>query len=317
MRCSEALTAIAPLTMGSVATDRTVSRLLAAVLFVLLTGCASIQPGWLATPSHAFDAPASTHLGKNFGADEAKHAGQSGFRLINNGVSAMMTRAAMADATERTLDLQTYIFEVDDSGCFLLERILAAAARGVRARMLIDDYVRGMPDKLLHFLDAHPQIEVRVFNPYPRRADWTRSVQMLFDLSHLGRRMHNQMFLVDAQIGILSGRNIGNHYFEAQSDANFRDVDVFAAGPIVRQAGGNYDRYWNSAIVVPVTAFPPAEPMTSLADACPVQSTEAGPQVEYRRRAAEFRGRVTGPEGLTWARGTAAAEISVARSTRA
>lgn len=171
MRYSDPLTALMRPTTGTVASVRTVSRLMGAVLLVLLTGCASIQPGWQAAPSHAFDAPASTHLGKRFGADEAKHAGQSGFRLINNGVSALMTRAAMADAAERTLDLQTYIFEADDSGCFLLERILAAAARGVRVRMLIDDYVRGMPDKLLHFLDAHSKIEVRVFNPYPRRAD--------------------------------------------------------------------------------------------------------------------------------------------------
>ena len=285
-----------------------------ALAALLAGGCASIQPGFQAVPSHAFDAPAQTRLGRQFAADEARHAGQSGFRLINNGVSALMTRAAMSDAAERSLDLQTYIFEADESGCFLLERVLAAAARGVRVRMLVDDYVRGMPDKLLHFLDAHPQIEVRMFNPYPGRADWTRSVQMIFDLASLGRRMHNKMFLVDAQIGILGGRNIGNHYFEAHGDANFRDVDVFASGSIVRQAGGNYDRYWNSDIVIPVAAFPPAEPMTSLADVCAAPSAEAGPQVEYQRSAAEFRNRVTSSDGLVWARGTAVAETPVRNS---
>ena len=291
-----------------------VLAVLAVFAVFALGGCASIQSGHQATPSHAFDAPVQTRLGQAFAAQQAAHPGQSGFRLINNGVSALLTRAAMADAAERSLDLQTYIFEADESGCFLLERVLAAAGRGVRVRLLVDDYVRGLPDRLLHFLDAHPQIEVRVFNPYPGRADWSRSLQMIFNLDQLGQRMHNKMFLVDAQVGILGGRNIGNHYFEAQSDSNFRDIDVFASGPIVRQAGANYDRYWNSAIVVPVAAFPPAEPMTALDEACPARSTAAGPQIEYAARGAEFGSRVASPAGLTWARGTTVAETPV-RST--
>ena len=284
------------------------------MLACLGTGCASIQPGWQAAPSRAFDAPAQTRLGQTFAGLESQHAGLSGFRLINNGVSALMTRAAMADAAERSLDVQTYIFEADEAGCFLLGRLLAAAARGVRVRLLVDDYVRGMPDRLLQFLDAHPNIEVRVFNPYPGRPDWTRGLQMLSNLDRLGQRMHNKMFLVDAQIGILVGRNIGNHYFEAQSDSNFRDVDVFAAGPIVRQAGGNYDRYWNSEIVVPVDAFPRAEPLGRLGEVCPAPSAEAGPEVEYAAKRNEFSDRIRAPEGLVWARANAVAETPVRRN---
>lgn len=277
-------------------------------LLLLAAGCASIKPDWQATPSQAFSTPGETRLGKAFAPLEAGHQGQSGFRLINNGVSALMTRAAMADAAERALDIQTYIFEADEAGCFVMERLWNAANRGVRVRLLVDDYVRGMSDRLLQYLDAHPNIEVRVFNPYPGRADWTRGLQMLFDLEHLGRRMHNKMFLVDGQIGILGGRNLGNHYFEAQSESNFRDVDVFASGPVVRQAGGNYDRYWNSNIVVPVAAFPDAPPLRSLAEACPAPSSKAGPQIEYVLRAEEFRRRINGTEPLVWARATAVAE---------
>ena len=295
-------------------THRFRAAVLCIALVAVLSGCASIRADWHAEPSAAFSATADTRLGKTFAPHQAAHPGQSGLRLINNGVSALMTRSAMADAAEHAIDLQTYIFETDATGCFVLQRLFAAAGRGVRVRILVDDYVRGMSDALLQWLDAHPHIEVRVFNPYPGRADWTRNMQMLFDLARLGQRMHNKMFLVDGQIGVLGGRNIGNHYFEAEGESNFRDIDVFAAGPVVRQAGGNYDRYWNSVIVVPVAAFPPAPPVT-LDQACPAGGAEAGPEVEYRARGAEYRQRVSTNEGLVWARATAVAEAPVRAAT--
>jgi putative cardiolipin synthase len=109
----------------------------------------------------------------------------------------------------------------------------------VRVRLLLDDYMLGFEDvALVKLVDAHPRIEVRVFNPFPNRARWTRPLQITLNLDRLGMRMHNKLFMADGQKAVVGGRNIGDHYFEAQGASNFRDVDMLASGPVVRAGGG-------------------------------------------------------------------------------
>ncbi len=122
--------------------------------------------------------------------------------------------------------------------------------------MLLDDYGLGFDDlALAQIVDEHPLIEIRVFNPFSGRSRWSRPLQIAFDLDRLGMRMHNKVFAVDGQVAILGGRNISNHYFEAGAESNFRDLDVLAAGPIVRDVSRQFDEYWNSPLAVPVSAF--------------------------------------------------------------
>ncbi|MGH8648333.1 MAG: phospholipase D-like domain-containing protein, partial [Burkholderiales bacterium] len=186
----------------------------AAVLLAAIAGCVAIQANFKAPPSYAFNLPEETPLGRAYAGDLARHPGKSGFRLMNSGVGALMTRAALADLAERAIDLQYFIYEPDETGAFLMERLIEAAGRGVRVRILLDDYALGFDDlDLLKIVDAHPNVEIRVFNPFPHRSRWLRPFQLAFQLDTLGMRMHNKVFVVDGQVAILGGRNISNHYF--------------------------------------------------------------------------------------------------------
>lgn len=288
-------------------------RSLAALLLAAaLAGCATVRDDFSAAPSHAFDKVEQTALGRAFAGAQARQPGLSGFRLINNGVSALMTRAALADLAERSIDIQYYIYDPDETGAFLLERIIGAADRGVRVRMLLDDYLLALDDATLARIDAHPNIEIRVFNPFRARARWSRPLQMLLHSGRLGHRMHNKVFAVDGQIGVLGGRNISNHYMEGEAAANFRDIDLLATGPVLREVERSFDEFWNSAMAVPVAAFGAAAAASDAAlhfDKLLEDAAEGrGPYAEYARRRPDLVRRLLAGEGLIWARGQAVAE---------
>ncbi len=288
----------------------------------MLAGCAgvTIREDYKAVPSYAFDRPQDTTLGRAFAASQARNPGLSGFRLLQGGVGALMNRAALADLAERSIDLKYFIYEPDESGAFLLERLVAAAERGVRVRILLDDFELAFEDlSLARLVDQHPRIEIRVFNPLPDRARWTRPLQVAFQLDRLGMRMHNKVFAVDGQLAILGGRNIGNHYFEGPAESNFRDLDVLAAGPIVREVSLKFDDYWNSPLAVPVSAFvaPADAPSTaqSRADLHRLATAERGPQAEYADRRDFYIGRLLkGDPEMIWAKGSAVVEPPVRES---
>jgi putative cardiolipin synthase len=292
-------------------------QLLAIGLAALLAGCATLRGDLRPQPSYAFDQPEVTSLGRAYAKPQALHPGLSGFRLINNGVSALMTRAAMADLAERSIDVQYYIFDPDESGAFLLGRLMAAAERGVQVRILLDDYPLALDEATLAAIDAHPLVEVRIFNPYRYRNRVFRSMESLFNLEQVGRRMHNKVFAVDGQIAILGGRNISNQYMEGEADANFRDIDVLAAGPVLKEVAASFDSYWNSSIVVPVAALDPTRAEAGVDSRFEALRAEAaaghGPYAEYVLRKNDFMRRLLGADGMIWAKGRAIVEPPVRR----
>jgi len=285
---------------------------LAVVALALVGSCAPIRDEVAPPASQAIARPTDSTLARGFAAIESRQDGKSGFRLINNGVSALMTRAALADLAEKTIDFQTFIFDADEVGAFVLDRLIAAAGRGVRVRILLDDYQLGLDDWILARLNALPNIEVRLFNPFPDRMRWSRPFQMVFHLDRLGRRMHNKLFAVDNQLALIGGRNISNHYFEAVGDLNFRDIELVATGPVVDQASRSFDAFWASAIVVPVAALDRdghhPEAIEHLADLLTKNGEAEGPMAEYRRQGEAFRARVQDPASYMWANGRVVAE---------
>lgn len=214
-----------------------------------LAGCATHR---VPTAPPAVDArPEATTLSREVATLLADTPGQSGFHLIEYGREALLARGALADAAERSIDCQYYIYDPDQSGAFLTERLLAAADRGVRVRMLLDDFNLGS-DANAALIDAHPNIEVRLFNPVQIRARWLRLPQYLLQFNRLVRRMHNKVFAVDGCLALLGGRNIGDNYFDLDEDGNFRDFDLLCAGPVAADANTVFERYWNSPFAVPM-----------------------------------------------------------------
>lgn len=186
--------------------------------------------------------------------------GRSGMTLLADNLDAFTVRAASARAAGRSLDLQYYIWNHDFTGNLLGYEVLRAADRGVRVRLLLDDMTAHGKDSHLAALDAHPNIEVRLFNPSRSRAGVLgRATEMLLRPVAMNRRMHNKAWIADGRVAVVGGRNVGDEYFDAAAQTNFLDLDAVLVGPAVAQAAAIFDDFWNSASVIPLAALSRAE----------------------------------------------------------
>jgi putative cardiolipin synthase len=239
---------------------------IALVALLLGTGCAAL-PGSVARPPSTALAGAGTPLQHIADASLAgRDPALSGFRLLPNGDHALDARLALAQRAERSLDLQYYAWHDDDTGRRLLAALRDAGRRGVRVRLLVDDLHAGALQALLAGLAAQSGVEVRLFNPLPVREGSVagRVLGSLHDFSRLNHRMHNKLFVADGALAVAGGRNIGDEYFMRSAVANFVDLDVLAAGPVVADMAASFDRYWNSDRAWPVQALTPREDDSAL-----------------------------------------------------
>jgi len=233
-------------------------------LILTLAGCATIPKNFQQIPSTAFQYPERTELGQFFTSSIEQYPGKSGFLLLNKGGEAILARMGLVDMAERSIDMQYYIWEDDASGWLLLERAVRAAQRGVRVRILVDDFtLSGRDFKIAAALNAHfPNMEFRLYNPFSRRyrVRILRAFELIGNISRLNHRMHNKIFAVDNQVAIVGGRNIGDNYFGTHHKINYRDFDLFMAGPIAADVSASFDTYWNSKWAVPLEAFREIKP---------------------------------------------------------
>ena len=181
------------------------------------------------------------------------HPGLDIFRPLPIGPDALLTLLHLAQSAERSIDVMYYAWQPDLTGERLASAVLAAADRGVRVRVLLDDLGTGVDDNQVMALDAHPNLEIRLFNPIASRG--TRLLATIGDFGRLNRRMHDKAFIADNQWTVVGGRNIGDNYFEASDVSNFGDLDVLAAGPIVHDVSAVFDLFWNASVVYPIAAL--------------------------------------------------------------
>jgi putative cardiolipin synthase len=206
---------------------------------------------------------ADTRLAKAISPRAAANPGKSGIYALADSRDAFAARVRLARRADRTLDVQSYIWRADMSGTLLFKELCDAAGRGVKVRLLLDDHNTSGLDAMLAALDAHPNIEVRLFNPVMNRA--VRWLGYLGDFSRLNRRMHNKSFTADSQATVIGGRNVGDEYFDAAEGMAFVDLDVLAAGPIVKKVSEDFERYWTSASSWPLHRVMPAADAGALA----------------------------------------------------
>lgn len=206
--------------------------------------------------------------------------GESGIILLSNGLEAVSARLAIIRSAQRTLDAQYYIWEGDLSGRMMLEEVVAAADRGVRVRLLIDDNPTAGLDPMWSTITTHPNIAVRIYNPLTIRA--FRPANYLFDFPRLNRRMHNKSLTVDNAMTVVGGRNVGDVYFGAAEEGLFIDLDALAIGAIVPEVSQEFERYWVSE-----SAYP-AESILNMSKAGSVNQYR---KLEYsdKERAADYR----------------------------
>ncbi|PSV45853.1 phospholipase D family protein [Photobacterium sp. GB-36] len=219
----------------------------ASVIFItILTGCSSLPK-----QAEHLDAPLTPKLTSALSTLNDRHnpfitpQTPSAVLVQNTGWDALAQRLALVEAAEHTIDIQYYIWNSDSSGRYLASRLVAAADRGVYVRVLLDDINLNDREALLTKLDAHPNIDIRIFNPIPTRnaGKW---ISFVGDFSRLNRRMHNKSFTVDGAFTVVGGRNIGDEYFDLSHELNLRDRDVLASGKVVADVQRSFNDYWNS-----------------------------------------------------------------------
>ena len=231
-----------------------------AFVVMLLTGCAAPLPKHVERPvSMALSQPQSTDLGLFISQTRPAKAkpDASAFALISGPRHALSSRMALVENAQKTLDLQYYAIHADQSTGRLLRAVVQAARRGVRVRVLLDDFHSTGPDAQVMRLAFVPNVEMRMFNPLAgsRASTIGRAWTLLTDFQRAQQRMHNKLFVADNTLAVIGGRNLGDAYFDASNVGNFVDLDVLAGGPVVKDLSRSFDRYWNNVRAYPVQSL--------------------------------------------------------------
>ena len=274
-------------------------------LGALVAACATLPPLEGRSESRAYTDTAQTRLGRAVNGEAVAHPGRSGIYALTEPSDAFAARALLASVAEKSLDIQYYIWHGDQTGSLLFETVRNAADRGVRVRILLDDANTKGLDETIAALDAHPNIEIRLYNPLvPRSASFTN---FLTDFGRVNRRMHNKSFTADNQVTIVGGRNVGNEYFAAGEGVAFTDLDVIATGTVVGEVSGAFDLYWNSPSAYPAASLlgtPTAEAARAALDA-KFAAVNADPEsaayIDVLRRTRLVQQLVAGKLPLEWA----------------
>ena len=178
----------------------------------------------------------------------------TGVYPLEEGDVSMIARAWLTGAAERSIDVQYFIFTADNVGLIAVDYLLRAADRGVRVRLLVDDFMLEADGDQLLALDAHPNIEIRLYNPTANIGKNlpTKVFNLTADFRGFNQRMHNKTFIVDGQVVITGGRNIADEYFDYDHEYNFRDRDVLLLGGASADVQRSFNVFWESALSVPV-----------------------------------------------------------------
>lgn len=219
---------------------------------MMLAGCATAPFDYPKEQSYAIEDTSSTREAREI----SRWVGEdnvNGFYPLTEGFDAFGARLRLMDLADVSIDAQYFLMKPDSAGLVFAAEMMKAADRGIRVRFLLDDVFTSVEDEGLAMLDAHPNIEVRIFNPISRKGVYAFNYLGHFSLTN--RRMHNKSFIVDNQVAIVGGRNIAAEYFQLETDGEFIDFDMLSVGPIVREVSGEFDRYWNHQLAVPIAAL--------------------------------------------------------------
>ncbi len=235
----------------------TLAKLLFPSLFTILSACSSVSLNDPSEKSTSFQLgyQGDSVLAQYFEAYGKDPKSITGFSPpLNQGHDALLARTSLIESAQKSLDLQYYIYRGDETSQLITWRLYEAAKRGVRVRLLLDD-MQKRNDDVMAALNAHPNIEIRLFNPHQYRD--SRWFALASDFERLNRRMHNKSLIADSVSAIVGGRNIGNEYFSFESQVEFGDFDLLLYGEAVQQTADQFDLYWNSAYAIPMEWITP------------------------------------------------------------
>lgn len=233
---------------------RPIMKHLTLLSVLLLTACAGPslrKDNFRFEPTYA-SPPATEGILAEMAGDifESHGSEHSGFKLLDESYDGMAWRLALIDSATTSLDIQTYLWYPDNAGRIILQRAVNAADRGVRVRLIVDDLLTIGKDQLIYELQNHPNISMRLFNPWKNRSTLSRAGEIIAEMERLNTRMHDKLMIADGNAAVVGGRNIGDHYFGLSEAYNFHDLDLLGFGHIARQSNNMFDHFWNSEWVV-------------------------------------------------------------------
>jgi putative cardiolipin synthase len=234
-------------------TNRLVSLITILFLQLAIAGCVSMPLDYPKEPSRALTDTADTYLARESAKWRDGQLQGNGFYSLIEGKDAFGARLVLMSEAEKSIDAQYFLMKPDNAGLVFTEKLMKAADRGVRVRLLLDDVFTTVDDSYFSYMNAHPNIEVRIFNPISRKGLYWLNYVGQFSLAN--RRMHNKSFIIDNQAAIVGGRNIAVEYFQLETTGEFIDFDMFVAGPIVKDISDSFDIYWNNELAVPMEAL--------------------------------------------------------------
>lgn len=179
--------------------------------------------------------------------------GQSAFTLLRGARESLRWRIAVVESATVSLDIKYFIWKAQPTGSLLISRIIEAAQRGVRVRLLVDDLNLADDDRDIAALDATDNISIKLFNPTKSRNLFGVLGDYASAFHEMNRRMHNKMIIADGHVIVLGGRNIADEYFGLSPKYNFLDLDFLAAGSVVPQISTAFDAYWNADLAKPIS----------------------------------------------------------------
>lgn len=237
----------------------------ALLVAAFVAGCASLPSLEGRPDTHALPPSADSPIGRVLLPQAQAHPGLTGVIPISDGRAALGVRASLVRLAARSIDIQTFIWHPDATGTLMFEEVMRAAERGVRVRLLLDDLNTAGTDPTLALLASHPNVELRLYNPFVMRG--SRGLGYLGDFTRLNHRMHNKSFTVDGAVSVVGGRNIADEYFEIGAEG-LVDLDVVTMGDAVKKVSAEFDLFWNSPSAYParmLIAHVVPEPRAALA----------------------------------------------------
>jgi putative cardiolipin synthase len=234
-------------------TNRLVSLITILLLNLVIAGCVSMPLDYPKESTTAFTDTADTYLARESATWRDGQLQGNGFYSLSKGKDAFGARLVLMGEAEKSIDAQYFLMKPDNAGLVFTDELMEAADRGVRVRLLLDDVFTTVDDDYFSYMNAHPYVEVRIFNPISRKGLYWLNYLGHFSLAN--RRMHNKSFIVDNQAAIVGGRNIAVEYFQLETTGEFLDFDMLATGPIVKDISDSFDSYWNNELSIPVQAL--------------------------------------------------------------
>jgi cardiolipin synthase C len=182
------------------------------------------------------------------------HPGRSGLYVLEKGEDALLARGWLGDHAVKNIDIQYFIWSSDNVGILASELLLRAADRGVKVRVLVDDLLMDAPSGAMLALAAHPNFDIRVYNPKHKTGVSlpVRVLNLLTSFKASNQRMHDKTAIFDAQVAVTGGRNMADEYFDHDRSYNFRDRDALVLGPVVGEIQASFERFWASPLAIPV-----------------------------------------------------------------